>query len=157
MKNKPFWKTKALTEMTDDEWESLCDGCARCCLLKLEDEDTGEIIFTNVSCRLLDQQTCRCTSYQNRSKLVPTCIKVTAENAAALAWMPPTCAYRLLAEGKDLFPWHPLVSGDPESVHKAGISVLGRVVSEEGIDEEDLEDYQADWPGEADYEEEIGK
>ncbi|TNE42559.1 MAG: YcgN family cysteine cluster protein [Alphaproteobacteria bacterium] len=155
MKNKPFWKSKSLTEMTHAEWESLCDGCARCCLLKLEDEDTGEIIFTNVACHLLDQETCRCTNYAKRSKLVPTCIKVTAENAAALAWMPPTCAYRLLAEGKDLFPWHPLVSGDPESVHKAGISVRGRVVSEEGIDEEDLEDYQADWPGEADYEEEI--
>lgn len=132
--------------MTKREWESLCDGCARCCLLKLEDEDTGEFIHTNVVCRLLDLETCQCTDYKNRSKVVPTCIKVTAKNAATLGWMPPTCAYRRLAEGRGLAWWHPLVSGDAETVHLAGISVRHRVISEEEIDEDDLEDYETHWP-----------
>lgn len=155
MSAKPFWKAKKLTKLSKSEWESLCDGCARCCLLKLEDEDTAELLFTSVACKLLDEPSCRCNSYNNRTLLVPTCIKVTAKNAGKLEWMPPTCAYRLLAEGKDLLWWHPLVSGDPETVHQAGISVRGRVVSEEGIAEDDLEDYAVDWPGEADFEEDL--
>lgn len=136
--------------MSSQEWESLCDGCARCCLIKLEDIDTEELVFTSVACHLLDQEACQCTNYAERSTLVPTCIKVTADNAGAIKWMPPTCAYRLLAEGKDLAWWHPLVSGERDSVHRAGISVRGRVTSESEIDEDDFEDHAAAWPGEAD-------
>ena len=140
----PFWKRKTLNEMTRKEWESLCDGCARCCLAKLEDEDTGEIAYTNVACRLLDHETCHCTKYTERSRFVPDCITLTPENVNVLRWMPSTCAYRLLAEGKDLPVWHPLVTGNPNSVHLAGISVRGRVVCErQAID---LEDYIVTWP-----------
>jgi len=135
----PFWKRKAFAEMTRGEWESLCDGCARCCLAKLEDEDTGEIAYTNVACRLLDHETCRCTKYAERSRFVPDCVTLTPENVGLLRWMPSTCAYRLLAEGKDLPDWHPLVSGHPDSVHWAGISVRGRIVCERKAI--DLEDY----------------
>lgn len=140
----PFWKRKALADMTREEWESLCDGCARCCLAKLEDEDTGDIAYTNVACRLLDDETCRCTKYAARSRFVPDCVTLTPENVGQLRWMPSTCAYRLLAEGKDLPVWHPLVTGDPDSVHLAGISVRGRVVSERRAI--DLEDYVVTWP-----------
>lgn len=140
----PFWKRKTLTEMTRKEWESLCDGCARCCLAKLEDEDTGEIAYTNVACRLLDHETCHCTKYAERSRFVPDCITLTPENVNLLHWMPSTCAYRLLAEGKDLPVWHPLVTGDPNSVHLAGISVRGRIISERRAI--DLEDYIVTWP-----------
>lgn len=135
----PFWKRKSLPEMTSAEWESLCDGCGQCCQHKLEDEDSGQIAITNVVCRLLDTERCRCTRYSERNRLVPDCIVLTLENVGALRWMPQTCAYRLIAEGKDLEPWHPLVSGDPESVHKAGVSVRGRVISER--DAGDLEDH----------------
>lgn len=140
----PFWKRKALTDMTRDEWESLCDGCARCCLAKLEDEDSGDIAYTNVACRLLDHETCRCTKYAERSRFVPDCVTLTPDNVLLLRWMPSTCAYRLLAEGKDLPDWHPLVSGDPASVHWAGISVRGRVICERKAI--DLEDYIVTWP-----------
>ncbi len=147
MADAPFWKRKSLAEMTPDEWESLCDGCARCCLLKLEDQDTGEIEHTDVACRLLDLQSCRCTSYRRRSRLVPSCIRLSPERLAGLEWMPSTCAYRLLHEGKDLPWWHPLVSGDRRTVHQAGISVRHRVISETEIDEEDdLEDRIVSWP-----------
>ena len=139
----PFWKTKHLAEMSRTEWESLCDGCARCCLHKLEDEDTGEILQTNVCCRLLDTASCGCTKYIERQRLVPDCLVLTPENVAGLNWMPRTCAYRLLSEGKDLEWWHPLVSGDPDSVHKAGISVRGKVVSEREAD--DLFQHLVDW------------
>lgn len=127
---EPFWRRKTLAEMTTAEWESLCDGCAKCCLAKLEDIDTGELHWTNVACRLLDLGTCRCSRYAERARLVSDCVQVTADNIEDLFWMPSTCAYRLLAEGKDLPHWHPLVSGDPDSVHRAGISVRGRVISE---------------------------
>lgn len=143
--NAPFWETTPLGDMTTSQWESLCDGCARCCLIKLEDEDTGEIEMTNIVCHLLDQQACRCTDYVNRTKRVPTCIKLTPGNVAAIKWMPTSCAYRRLAESRGLASWHPLVSGDPESVHAAGISVRGKVISEEGIPEDELEDYLAIW------------
>lgn len=135
---KPFWEYKSLAEMTPEEWESLCDGCGKCCLLKLEDEDTGDIAFTDIACRLLDPGRCRCTDYVNRQKKVPDCIILKPENIDSLKWMPASCAYRLLAEGKKLEWWHPLVSGDPETVHSAGISVRGRTVPEQrGDDPED--------------------
>ena len=125
-----FWRRKTLAEMNPAEWESLCDGCGKCCLHKLEDMDTGELAFTNVACRLLDIRACRCGNYDRRSELVPDCVVLDPENVAQLYWMPSTCAYRLLAEGQDLPDWHPLVTGDPDSVHRAGISVYGRSVSE---------------------------
>ncbi|MFP6708624.1 MAG: YcgN family cysteine cluster protein [Alphaproteobacteria bacterium] len=126
----PFWRRKTLAEMNPAEWESLCDGCAKCCLYKLEDMDTGELVFTNVACRLLEIRSCRCGNYDRRSELVSDCVVLDPENVAQLYWMPSTCAYRLLAEGQDLPDWHPLVTGDSDSVHRAGISVYGRSVSE---------------------------
>jgi uncharacterized cysteine cluster protein YcgN (CxxCxxCC family) len=142
-----FWKEKRLDELSHEEWESLCDGCARCCLVKLEDWDSGENHYTDVACHLLDQGTCRCTDYENRTARVPTCVQVTPQSLPEIAhWMPVTCAYRLLWEGEDLRWWHPLVSGDPETVHRAGISVRGRIFSEEQIPEEELEDHIVDWP-----------
>ena len=122
-----FWKTKTLEEMSNAEWESLCDGCARCCLEKLEDEDTGKIYFTHVSCKLLDAGLCACKDYQNRSDQVPDCVRLTPENVRTLNWLPPSCGYKLVAEGRDLYWWHPLISGDPNTVHEAGVSVRGRV------------------------------
>jgi uncharacterized cysteine cluster protein YcgN (CxxCxxCC family) len=116
----PFWKTKSLEEMTDAEWESLCDGCARCCLNKLEDWDTGDIVWTDVACTLLDGTSCRCKDYENRAATVPDCIQLTPSEVNTLTWLPPTCGYRLVREGADLYWWHPLVSGDPETVHLAG-------------------------------------
>ncbi|WP_319410615.1 YcgN family cysteine cluster protein [uncultured Cohaesibacter sp.] len=146
--DKPFWRTKRLDEMTRAEWESLCDGCARCCLNKLEDWDTGEIIWTNVACSLLDSGSCRCKDYDNRLATVPDCVPLDPETVSSLSWLPPTCAYRLLDEGYDLYWWHPLVSGDPDTIHQAGISVRGRVVSEDGMEVEDYENHLASWPGE---------
>ena len=144
MADAPYWRTKTLEEMTREEWESLCDGCARCCLLKLEDADTGEIAYTDIACRLLDLGTCRCTRYRQRLRMVPECVDLTPEQVRKLDWLPSTCAYRLVAEGQDLAWWHPLVSGDPETVHKAGISVRGRVVPERRGD--DPEDRIVTWP-----------
>jgi uncharacterized cysteine cluster protein YcgN (CxxCxxCC family) len=144
MTRKPFWQTKTLEQMTAAEWESLCDGCGLCCLIRLEDEDTGEIIPTRVHCRLFDPATCRCSDYANRKAHVPDCIKLTPGNIQDLLWMPRSCAYRRLYEGRDLADWHPLVSGDPESVHRAGVSVRGQTVSEASLDEpEDAVDYEA--------------
>ena len=137
--SKPFWEIKQLTEMSDTEWESLCDSCGQCCLFKLEDADTGEYALTDVACRFLDHDSCQCSDYVNRQRNVPDCVKVTATNIAELRWMPETCAYRLLAEGKPLFPWHPLVSGDTESVHSSGSSVRGKAINEDMVD--DLEEH----------------
>lgn len=142
----PFWRRKRLDQMSDAEWESLCDGCARCCLNKLEDWDTGEIAWTDVACRLLDERTCRCRDYDNREKSVPDCIPLKPDSIASLGWLPSTCAYRLIAEGRDLYWWHPLVSDDPETVHSAGISVRGRVTSECDIPVEAYEDRIVEWP-----------
>ena len=145
---EPFWRTVPLAEMTDSQWESLCDGCARCCLNKLQYEDTGEIAWTDVACRLLDGDTCRCGDYSNRHARVPDCQALTPENVPGLTWLPPTCGYRLVAEGRDLYWWHPLVSGDAESVHAAGISVRGKTLSEADVVVDDFEDYVVAWPGE---------
>jgi uncharacterized cysteine cluster protein YcgN (CxxCxxCC family) len=143
-----FWKSKTLEQMSEAEWESLCDGCARCCLEKLEDEDTGRIYFTHVGCRLLDAASCQCRDYPNRSAKVPDCVRLTPDNVRSLNWLPPSCAYRLVAEGRDLYWWHPLVSGDPNTVHEAGVSVRGRVeASEDEVALEDLEDHIVRWPG----------
>jgi uncharacterized protein len=141
----PFWRTKRLDQMTKAEWESLCDGCGRCCLNKLEEAD-GSIEHTNVACRLLDLDACRCSKYQQRHRLVSDCVQLTPDNVDDLSWLPPTCAYRLVAEGKNLYWWHPLVSGDPELVHVAGISVRGRCVSERTAGP--LEHHIVTWPGE---------
>jgi len=147
MNDVPFWRRKTLEEMTQAEWESICDGCGRCCLNKLEDEDTGQVFYTDVRCRLLDTATCRCTDYGNRRKVVADCIQLTPGNIGDIKWLPPTCGYRLLARGRDLYWWHPLVSGDPDTVHAAGISVRNRtVISEEDIALEDYEDRIVTWP-----------
>jgi uncharacterized cysteine cluster protein YcgN (CxxCxxCC family) len=121
-----FWKEKALEDMSEQEWESLCDGCGKCCLIGLEDEDIGEIYLTDVACKLFDNAACRCSDYANRQSHVPDCVKLTPENVRELTWLPKTCAYRLVYEGRELFPWHPLISGDPESVHRANVSVRGK-------------------------------
>jgi uncharacterized protein len=140
----PFWRTKSLGEMTRAEWESLCDGCGRCCLHKLRDEDTGELGWTNVACRLLDLGSCRCADYAHRRARVPDCVKLTPARVARIDWLPPTCAYRLVHEGKDLPWWHPLVSGRPDTVHQAGVSVRGKAISER--DAGDLADHVVAWP-----------
>ncbi len=146
MSGDPFWRTKTLAEMTPPEWESLCDGCGRCCLLKLQDEDSGEIFHTDVACRLLYLETCRCSRYKDRQKLVPDCVKIDSENVHGLNFMPSTCAYRLLSEGKELQWWHPLVSGRRDTVYKAGMSIRYRAISEDEIDEDALPDHMVDWP-----------
>jgi uncharacterized protein len=143
----PYWETKPLEAMNEAEWESLCDGCGRCCLVKLEDEDTGEIHFTNIACRLLDASTCRCSDYRRRARRVRDCIKLTPDLARGLTWLPPTCAYRLLGEGRRLPWWHPLVSGSPDTVQEAGISVRGRIAaSERDIEVDTYPDYIVSWP-----------
>ena len=126
----PFWKTKRLAEMDEAEWESLCDGCGKCCLITLEDEDTLEVHETDVHCRLYDPETRRCTNYAGRLRLAPGCVKVTPQNAGAMAWMPRSCAYRRLAEGKGLPAWHPLLTGDPGSVEAAGAAAPRELRSE---------------------------
>ena len=145
MSEPRFWETKSLDELNREEWEALCDGCGRCCLLKIEDEDSGEVYYTNVVCKFHDSERCRCTAYQQRSELVPDCIKVTPEVAREQKWLPDTCAYRLLAEGKALFDWHPLISGDPDSVHQAGISVRDKVVSEQYVHPDELPEHLVNW------------
>jgi len=146
---KPFWEAKPLEALNEAEWESLCDGCGRCCLVKLEDEDTGAVHFTNIGCRLFDAATCRCSDYRQRRRRVRDCIKLTPDLAHSLAWLPPTCAYRVLAEGRRLAWWHPLVSGSPETVHQAGISVRGRVTaSETDLEVDAYPDYIVAWPSE---------
>lgn len=140
---KPFWKTKALAAMNRVEWESLCDGCAKCCLYRLEDADTREIHTTNVHCRLLDTETGRCTDYANRSQRVPDCVTINLAVLEDPYWLPTTCAYRRLAEGRDLPDWHPLLTGDPRSVRLAGQSVCGRTICEDDADV--LESHLVDW------------
>ncbi len=142
----PFWKRKKLAEMSRQEWESLCDGCGRCCLVKLEDEDTGEILTTSVVCALYDTERGGCSDYANRHAHMPDCIGLTPQNVGTIRWLPATCAYRLLYEGRDLPSWHPLRSGDPDTVREAGISILDEVISETGVEIEDLPAYIREWP-----------
>ncbi len=140
-----FWRAKKLHEMSRTEFESLCDGCGKCCLHKLEDEDTGDVFYTKVACRFLDDASCKCQVYEERQVHVPDCIALTPESVQETYWLPETCAYRLIDEGIPLFDWHPLVSGDPESVHKAGMSVAGLVVPENSVNPDDLEEYVVRW------------
>ena len=140
-----FWRAKTLQQMSSAEWESLCDGCGKCCLHKLEEEDSGDVFYTRIACRYLDHQGCHCQAYDERQKLVSGCVVLTPDTVKDTYWLPDTCAYRLIAEGAELFDWHPLVSGDPESVHKAGMSVAGKVVAESAVAEEDYEDYIIRW------------
>jgi hypothetical protein len=143
----PFWQIKTLEEMSREEWESLCDGCARCCLVKLEDADTEEIHFTDVGCTLLDGKTCRCRDYRRRQSRVSDCVKLTPQTVRSLNWLPISCAYRRLAEGRGLAWWHPLVSGSPDTVHRAGASVRGRVsASEDDMPAERLGERIVKWP-----------
>ena len=142
----PFWESTPLDQMSKSQWESLCDGCAKCCLIKLEDEDTLEIAYTNIACRQLDIGSCHCMNYSDRFRLVPDCVAITPNVIDQLKWMPKTCAYRRLAEGKKLAWWHPLVSGSAQTVHEAGISVRGRVISERLAGDE--EDHIVSWPEE---------
>lgn len=142
--DSPFWHRKTLSEMNRTEWESLCDGCGLCCLVRFEDEDTGEVVPTRVHCKLFDSEACRCTDYADRKRQVPDCVKLTPGNIQALGWMPLSCAYRRVHEGRGLAWWHPLVSGDPETVHQAGVSVRGETVSETQLAApEDALDYAA--------------
>lgn len=146
-----FWRDKTLEQMTAAEWEALCDGCGRCCVIRFEEEETGEVIPTRVHCKLFDPQACRCADYAARKTHVPDCIKLTPWNIEALQWMPKSCAYRRLHEGRGLADWHPLVSGDPESVHRAGVSVRGQTISELSLAEpEDALDFEApEWAEDA--------
>ncbi len=141
---RPFWLEKTLVQMNAQEWESLCDGCARCCLEKLEDSEILVVSYTNIGCGLLDVNECRCKNYTERKRFMPDCERLTPSNIAFLKWMPSTCAYKLLSESKDLPDWHPLVSGDPQSVHTAGISIRGRAIA--AGDAGEFEDHIVDWP-----------
>ncbi|TBW50163.1 YcgN family cysteine cluster protein [Marinobacter halodurans] len=141
----PFWQRKHFHEMTREEWESLCDGCGKCCLTKLEDEDTGEVYYTDLACEYMDGDSCQCTVYSRRQEKVPDCIVLTPDSVGDFHWLPQTCAYRLLAEDKPLPEWHPLVSGDPDSVHRAQVSVRHRTVSNASVPEADWEEHIIHW------------
>ena len=142
-----FWETVSMDRMNRAEWEALCDGCGKCCLNKLEDEDTGEVALTRVACRLLDDESCLCSQYPIRHQFVPECIVLTPKTLRDnLYWLPQTCAYRLVVEGRPLYPWHPLISGDPETVHKAGVSVRGLTIPEFEVGEDDWEDHIIEEP-----------
>lgn len=141
----PFWQRKRLSEMTTDEWESLCDGCGLCCLAKLEDEDTGDVWYTDLVCPWMNLETGRCTTYENRLEKVPECLNLSADSIERYDWLPRTCAYRTLAEGRPLADWHPLRSGDPDSVVKAGVSVRHRAIHANTVPEEDWEEHIIHW------------
>jgi hypothetical protein len=140
-----FWHTRALEALTLEEWEALCDRCGKCCLHKIEDEDSGQVYFTDVACRLLNLDTCQCMDYEHPTQEVPDCLSPTADRVSAIYWLPESCAYRRVAEGRGLAWWHPLVSGDPNTVMQAGISVCGRVILEADADLNALEDRVVDW------------
>lgn len=150
MTDAPFWKTKNMAKMSREEWESLCDGCGKCCCIRLEDEDTGQIYITDVACKLFDPNRCQCSDYPNRSARVPDCVTLSPDNVSQLHWMPQTCAYRLISEGKDLPDYHHLVSGSRDTIHEVGMSVQDAVTSEELVDEEHVPSRIVIWPGEPD-------
>lgn len=144
---RAFWKRKPIQKLSRKEWEALCDGCGKCCLNKLEDADTGQVALTRIACRLLDDDNCRCAHYDNRHQFVPDCIVLTPDTIESHAyWLPKTCAYRLVWEGRDLYDWHPLISGDAETVHRAGVSVRGLTLSEFDVADEDWEDHIIEEP-----------
>jgi uncharacterized protein len=145
MKLQPWWEAVSLADMSDSQWESLCDGCAKCCLVKLEDYDSADIYHTNVTCQLLDTESCRCSDYAGRHKVVDDCIKLDRTNINTLSWLPKSCSYRLIADGQPLPDWHHLRSGDAEMIHSYGASLRGKVVSELEVREEDIEDYIIKW------------
>jgi uncharacterized cysteine cluster protein YcgN (CxxCxxCC family) len=145
MSNDKFWQTTPLDQMTPGQWESLCDGCGKCCVIKLEDADDGTVHYTDIGCKLLDNDTCRCKDYANRKTVVPDCIILTPGDLDAVPWMPSTCAYRLIHEGRPLPEWHHLVTGDPMSIHRAGQSVSGKIFFEGDVDEDDYPDHIKDW------------
>ena len=145
MQDLPFWKQKKLEDLNSAEWESLCDGCGKCCVLKLEDIDTGDIHYTDVGCKLLDGESCQCSDYTNRKALVPDCVILTPQGRDALHWMPASCAYRLLNEGKPLPDWHPLVTGNADSTRLSGNSVAGQIVPETSVAEIDMPDHIREW------------
>ncbi|EQC47833.1 flagellin N-methylase [Bacteriovorax sp. BSW11_IV] len=136
-----FWEKFKLNELNETEWEALCDGCGRCCLVKLQDEDTNEILYTSISCKLLDPETCRCTDYKNRMMKVPNCMKLTPNSITEFGYLPETCGYRKVYEGRPLEDWHPLISGDKNSVHKSGVSVAYKVYPEHKIEYDDIQDF----------------
>ena len=140
----PWWEEKSLNEMTRDEWEQICDHCGKCCLHKLEDEDDGTVYYTDVACSLVDSENCCCTDYQNRRVRVPDCLQLTVGNLDQIQWMPPSCSYRVLKEGRKLADWHHLVTGDKNSIHQAGKSIKGRYIDESDVD--DLEEHVVEWP-----------
>ena len=142
--SEQFWKELSFKEMSKAQWESLCDRCGRCCLHKLEDEDTDELVFTNIVCRMYDMKKCQCSDYKNRKKHVPECVKLSPD-FVPVAWLPSTCAYRLLEEGKDLPEWHPLVAGDRKKFIASGMSLKGKILPEDFIDEEDFEEHIITW------------
>lgn len=144
----PFWKTKSMQDMSKAEWELLCDGCGKCCCIRMEDEETEAIYVTDVACKLFNPSTCQCTDYPNRSLKVPDCVTLTPDNAGALRWMPQTCAYRLIADGKELYDWHHLVSGSRDTIHEVGMSVQDAVYSEADVPEDEQHRHIVQWPGE---------
>jgi uncharacterized cysteine cluster protein YcgN (CxxCxxCC family) len=141
----PFWEQKSLSDMTGQEWESLCDGCAKCCLHKLENEDSGEVYYTKIRCRYLLEDSCRCSDYQQRSVLVPHCVQLDKKNVHEFDWLPSTCAYRLLANGEPLPQWHYLVCGDADAVHRAGVSIRGRAISDEFVHPDGYDEHVVHW------------
>ena len=140
-----FWETTALADMSQQQWESLCDSCGKCCLHKLEDEDSGEILYTSVICQYLQQDSCQCSVYANRQKYLPDCVVLKPDNLADLHWMPDTCAYRLLYEGKSLPAWHPLLTGNRQLMAESGNSITGKVISDEHVHEDGLEEFIIRW------------
>ena len=147
MKNPTFWEIKKLSELNSDEWESLCDGCGKCCVIKLIDEDTNHLHYTNISCHLLDTENCSCKNYKDRKKIVKDCVKLSPNNLDDLKWLPSTCAYKLINEGKKLPNWHPLVQGDKSLMVKGKHSVTGRVIPENKIDKKNITEYIFNWDG----------
>lgn len=141
----PFWQEKQLKEMDSSEWESLCDGCARCCLYKLEDEGTADVFYTSIVCCYLEEESCLCTDYANRNVNVPNCVQLNIENIDKFRWLPDTCAYRLLSEKKDLAWWHPLIAGEREAIREAGITITGKVIDERYVHPEGHDEYIIHW------------